>query len=301
MNINKILTLSIVVASMLLIIFFAHRITEQPKPIRSPHNNLVVSILPVKQILKSIVDEDFEITVLVPPGSSPEIYEPTPQQLMSISNAMLIFNIGLLDFEQELIKRLPGDMKNKVINLSEDINLLAGSCSGIHKGHHHGGIDPHIWTSPRQLKKMTETTYSAIHTLYPDSVKYKENYELFIARLDELDKQTAQLISDSNVKHFFIYHPALTYYANDYNIEQVSIEKDGKEPSAEQLKNLIELARAENIATILYQREFNRSTVETIADDIGARAIMIDPLAEDITNSIRQITNLIAYRKIKNE
>lgn len=291
---NKILTFSIIVITILLIAFFAYRVTKRQKLSVLAHNTMAVSILPVKYLLNSIVGEDFEITVLVPPGSSPETYEPTPQQLMSMSNAVLIFNIGLLDFEQELIKRLHGNMKNKVVNLSTGINLLAGSCSGAHESRHHHGVDPHIWTSPKQLKIMAETTYSAINRLFPDSVKYKDNYNILIAKLNELDKQTTELISNSKLKHFFIYHPALTYYANDYGIEQVSIEVDGKEPSAEQLKSLIELARTENVNMIMYQREFNQSTVETIADDIRARAVIIDPLAEDIINNIRHITELIA-------
>lgn len=261
------------------------------------HKSLAVSILPVKYIVGSIVGEDFEITVLVPPGSSPEAYEPTPQQLMSLSDATLVFNIGLLDFEQELIKRLPVAMKNKVVDLSVGVNLLEDSCSGAHESHHHHGVDPHIWTSPKQLKIMAETAYSSISRLYPDSIKYKTNYDLLITQLDELDRQTAALIADANMKHFFIYHPVLTYYASDYGIEQVSIERDGKEPSAEQLKELIGLARAENIGMIMYQREFSRSTVETITGDIGAEAVMIDPLAEDIINSIRHITELIVKRK----
>ena len=85
----------------------------------------------------------------------------------------------------------------------------------------------------------------------------------------------------------------MTYYANDYRIEQISIEQEGKEPSADQLRNLIDLARQENITKILYQSEFSVSMVETIANDIGATPVMIDPLAEDIVRSIVEITQQI--------
>lgn len=298
---NKILTFTIIILISLFILFFAYRLTKSSvtAPYDSHNKTLAVSILPVKYIVNSIVGDDFEITVLVPPGSSPEIYEPTPYQLMSISNAMLIFNVGLLDFEQELMKRFPANMKNKIVDLSSGVNLLKGSCSGLNGNHHNHGVDPHIWTSPKQLKIMTERAYSAISSLYPDSVKYKDNYGILISRLDELDKKISESIENSNTKYFFIYHPALTYYANDYGIEQVSIEREGKEPSAEQLKNLIKLARNENIDMVMYQREFSRNTVETIAGDIGAKAIMIDPLAEDIINSISNITEIITKRNFE--
>ena len=258
---------------------------------------MVVSILPLKFLIEKIVGDDYAITVLVPPGSSPETYEPTPQQLIAVSNASLVFTVGLIDFEHELISKATKSPENKIVNLSEGILLLSGCCGSAmhdHDGHHHHGVDPHVWTSPKQLKIMAANAYQAIALLSPDNEKYETNYAKLQAQLDDLDAQVGRILEASNVKHFFIYHPALTYYANDYGVEQVSIEHEGKEPSADQLRDLINLARSENIDKILYQKEFSRSVVETIAKDIGAVPVEIDPLAEDIAGSIIEITRHIA-------
>nr|MBE6192221.1 metal ion ABC transporter substrate-binding protein [Rikenellaceae bacterium] len=90
-----------------------------------------------------------------------------------------------------------------------------------------------------------------------------------------------------------VYHPALTYYARDYGLQQLSIEQDGKEPSARQLAELIRQARSSGIRTILYQQQFPSSSVEVIASDIEGQAIAFDPLAEDIIHTIDHITSLI--------
>jgi zinc transport system substrate-binding protein len=94
--------------------------------------------------------------------------------------------------------------------------------------------------------------------------------------------------------YFIIYHPALTYYARAYGIEQVAIEQEGREPSARSLTALIERARRDSVRTIYYQRPYPASVVATVAESIGAEAIEIDPLDEDIYIMIRSVTQTMA-------
>ncbi|MDE7305426.1 MAG: zinc ABC transporter substrate-binding protein [Alistipes sp.] len=255
-----------------------------------------VSIAPLKELVGGIVDDDFPIRVLVPPGASPETFEPTPKQFIGLSHAELIFNVGLIDFETALLQKV--EKQDKIVNLCRGIDLIAGSCSHLQHGaadhaYHTHGVDPHIWTSPRALQRMADNAYEAIRTAYPDSTKYARNYERLKQRLEELDKRTSEKLAQSGAACFIIYHPALTYYARDYGLQQIAIESDGKEPSARRLGGIIRLARAQGIRKILYQSQFPASTVETVAHDIGAAPIRIDPLREDAINNIDEITDLI--------
>ena len=261
-------------------------------------NTLFVSIAPLKGLVEAITEQDFPIEVLVPVGASPETFEPTPRQYIALNEACWIFNTGLIDFEQSLLSKI--EAREKLINLSNGITLLGGSCSHAH-GHahgaaHHHGVDPHIWTSPRVLQQMAATIYATIHAAYPDSVRYTTNYERLHERLQALDKRTEQRIADSGIRSFVVYHPALTYYARDYGLTQEAVEQEGKEPSARQLAALIRKAQAEGVRTILYQRQFSRSSVTTLANDIGAEAVEFDPLATDILAQIDSITTLITKR-----
>lgn len=161
-------------------------------------------------------------------------------------------------------------------------------------GHSHAhGIDPHIWTSPRALQHMAANAYEAIHALWPDSVKYTENHARLQEQLAALDARTAGKIAASGVRYFIIYHPALTYYARDYGLQQVAIEDDGKEPSARALARLIEQARHDGVRRIFYQSQFPASAVEVIARDIEAQSVAIDPLKEDVIANIDSLTDLI--------
>ena len=179
---------------------------------------LYVSILPLRSIIEQIVGDDFKVDVLVPAGASPESFEPTPRQYVALNRSKLVFNVGLIDFEQNLLRDFPD--REKLVNLSRGIRLLEGSCAHGHtheptekarasEGHAHG-IDPHIWTSPRALKQMAANAYDALRTSFPDSVRYTENYEKLLVRLDSLDTACAEALRQADVHTIVIYHPALT-------------------------------------------------------------------------------------------
>ena len=127
----------------------------------------------------------------------------------------------------------------------------------------------------------------------PDSTKYGERYTALCIKLLELDEEVTELCRQSPHSTFFIYHPALTYLARDYGLTQVAVEHEGKEPSAKHLSRIIEQARAEGVKHIFYQSEFPASSVEVICNDIGATAVEINPLEEDIFENIRHIVTLI--------
>lgn len=257
---------------------------------RSRENKTVyVTIAPLKQIVESITGDDFEVGILVPAGASPETYEPTPRQMKELDDASLIFSTGLLDFETALTAKI----RQQPVNLSQGIDLIAGCCSHGDGAHKHGGTDPHIWTSPACLVQMAQTAFDAIHAAYPDSAKYEANYNVLRERLRRLDAETAEQCRRSPLPYFIIYHPALTYFARDYGLQQISIEHDGKEPSAKRMTQLIDRARRDGIDRIFCQKQYPVSTVEVIASDIGARIIVIDPLREDVIENTEEITRLI--------
>ena len=274
----------------LLIAGFLSACSPQPA---SQEKTLYVSILPMRSLVKEIVGEDFRIEVLVPPGASPETFEPTPRQFIGLNEAQLVFNVGLLEFETALLDKI--EDRTKIVDLSRGIIRIEGSCAhaGRNGSDHAHGVDPHVWTSPRALQRMAKNAYEAIHARWPDSAKYTANHARLQEELRQLDLRTAEKIARSGIRYFIIYHPALTYYARDYGLRQEAVEADGKEPSAKRLTALIRQARKDGIGRILYQSQFPVSVVETIARDIGAECTEIDPLREDAISNIDSITDLI--------
>ena len=256
----------------------------------SDKKTIFVTITPMQSIIEEITAGDFDIEVIVPKGASPETFEPTPKQVTSFSDAELIFSTGIIDFEKSLVERISGDAE--VVNLSNGIELIAGSCSHGNHQHKHG-VDPHIWTSPRALRTMVTNAHKAIMAHYPDSVKYTEATGRLLERINKLDNYCATRIKAEGVEAMMIYHPAYTYYARDYGIEQIAIEHDGKEPSLRQTTALIEKAKEHGVKAILRQPQYSEDKVRAIANDAGAEIITTDPLAEDILGEIERVTEII--------
>lgn len=272
-----------------------------PRPV-GDSTTIYVSIAPLRSLVEAITEQDFAVEVLVPAGASPENFELSPKQYIALNEAQWVFSTGLIEFEQALLRKLPA--KERVIDLHTGIELLAGSCSHNHDhdhdhthAHTHAhGIDPHIWTSPRALRQMSENLYRAIHERYPDSVRYEQNFNRLQEQLAALDHRTEEQIRTSGTRAFIIYHPALSYYARDYAIRQIAIEEEGKEPSAKRLAELIRTAHAEGLHAVLVQCQFPRSSVEAVAEDMEAEVIEFDPLAEDVIENIDRITKIITRK-----
>ena len=260
------------------------------KPKEESSNTIYVTITPLKAIIEEITCGDFTVEVIVPDGASPETYEPTAKQLAKINEAQMIFSTGLINFEQSIVERI--DNKSKIVNLSDGIELIEGSCSHHHHHHSHG-VDPHIWTSPKSLRVMVMSARDAIMEEFPDNEEYAEAAARLLERIDALDAMCKQQIDNSGVKAIMIYHPAYTYYARDYDIEQIAIEHDGKEPTPKQLTALCNKGKEMDIDVIFHQPQYSADKVSAIASEIDAEVLETDPLAEDILSEIERITTII--------
>lgn len=247
---------------------------------------ITVSIAPLARLARSIVGDGVRVEVLIPSGASPESFEPTPRQIADMIDSRAVYTVGLIEFERSLTAR-SGDIDP--IRLCEGIETLGGHSHGDHSH----GIDPHIWTSPVELRIMAANMYRSLKNIFPDSTVYDERYALLDRRLEKLDRDIAAQLAESGRECFIIYHPALTYYARAYGIEQISIEHEGKQPSARRLKELIDRARRDGLHYVLYQKPFPESVVSTVAEGMGAEPVEIDPLAYDIDSSLRAITRII--------
>lgn len=260
-----------------------------------------VSIAPLGYIAEQITDSDFIYNTLVPTGASPETYEPSASQMRQVAQSQFYIHTGLIDFENHLQHTVTENAPDvRQINVSEGIALIQGSCShtaaaeSSHEAAHHAhGVDPHIWNSPSTLKAIATNIYTALALAYPDSARYKTNYLRLMSRFDSLDQHLDSLFAQGN-RTFIIYHPALAYLARDYNLHQIAIENDGKEPSAEHIRRLVDSARHFQLSKLFYQKQFSRNSVDALAKELQITAVPIDPLAPNVIDNTLEMSQQIA-------
>jgi zinc transport system substrate-binding protein len=250
---------------------------------------ITVSIAPFKYFVDAIGGDDFKVNVMVPAGADPHIYEPFPEQINKLRKSEGYISNGYLGFEMNWLDRFyDANRSMKRLSLGEKIDPLVSSHK--HEGEHIEGADPHYWVSPKCALIMATSVRDFLSELNPaNRLKYESNYQLLIIKIQDLDKKAQELFSILQKRSFMIYHPNLAYIARDYNLEEIPVEFEGKEPSPSRLKELIDLARLSGVKTIFVQREYDTKNAKAIAKEIGAELKIIDPLSEDWLKSTSDI------------
>ena len=266
----------------------------QSGKIEKETNLISVSILPQKYFVERIAGHDFKVNVLIPRGANPATYEPTPMQMTGVAKSIAYFKIGYIPFETVWLNNLiegAGDIK--LVDLSSGIKLIRGKEK--HGDHHHeGGIDPHIWSSFKSMKIVSANLFQELVKMAPEKKNvYEKNYQQLLLELEELDQLATTSLIDKKGTSFMIFHPALSYLARDYGLNQISVELDGKDPSPTHMKNLVEDAKRLGIKHVFIQKQFNVENARAIVREIDGEIILIDPLAEDWMIEMKRIINIL--------
>ena len=262
---------------------------------KTEKDGITVSIEPIKYFVDQLTSEQVEVNVMVPMGSSPATYAPTTRQLVKLSDSRLYVGIGHLGFEQAWMGKITDlNPEMKVLYLAEGIDPIV-SIGENHGDHiHEGGIDPHIWMSPKVVKTFLPVLKEHLLKYFPEQKAIIEKqYVILLNKVSDMDDQYAVMADSLSQKTFMIFHPALSYLARDYGFEQLSIEHEGKEPSPRQLQELIEMGKEHNVRLIFIQAEFDRRNAEMVKEAIGAELVSINPLSYDWFNNLSELKQLM--------
>lgn len=249
-------------------------------------NTVTVTIEPQRFFAEKIAGDKFKINCVVPSGQSPETYDPTPKQMVEIGKSNAYLRIGYIGFEHVWMQKIQeNNPELKIFDVSKGMKFLTAEEEEEHshgEGEHHfhpEGIDPHIWSSIEGAKVIAWNTLNAFIQLDKENTEfYWKNYNALVAEIEETEATIKQLLDPLTARTFIIYHPALTYFAEEFNLTQLCIEMDGKEPSPAQLKQLVETAKANQTKVVFIQQEFDKKNAELIAKETGCRLAVINPL-----------------------
>jgi len=234
---------------------------------------------------------------MVQPGASPATYEPKPAQMTALAAARIYFSIGV-PFESVWLKKIAAANPNLIIaptdhgilkrNMAAHQHHAPKTRSENNHDHRSGRADPHIWTSPPLVMMQARTILLALQACDPAHRSvYETNYRHFINALVDLDAELREILFDRQKTSFLVFHPSWGYFADAYELQQVAIEIEGKEPKPLQLQELITRAKEKNIKAVFVQPQFSSKSADIIAKAIGGRVIPADPLAADWAANLR--------------
>lgn len=276
----------LVISFLILFIFSSENIYAEESKVK-----IIAGITPLKTFIDKVGGEKVETSVMIPPGYSPANYAPSPSELKKLSDAKFYFTF-----------QMPAEKSNilpKVNNFNKNIELVKLDKLTLEKYEprkfSNGGIDPHIWISPKRVKRIIEIVTDKLIEVDPDNKNfYKKNYNDYLSNLNEMDNYISDILSDLKGKTVLIYHPVLGYFTDEYGLKLKAIEQNGKEATPKRLQELIDLAKEENITTIFHQSTIDSKQTEVIANEINGNTVEINPLAENYIENMKKIADLIA-------
>ncbi|MBL6990590.1 MAG: zinc ABC transporter substrate-binding protein [Bacteriovoracaceae bacterium] len=243
-------------------------------------------------------EKNVRVKVLVGPNSSPEAYFPTPKEIYQLSTATIFFSIGL-PFEKIIIDKLRNNLKKlKVVDMADNIKHRKFKSKLKHHHHHHHGshsgsehlFDPHVWLSPLNVKTMALNTYTQLTKLLPNKQKIlKHNLETFLKKLDEIYLKQKSLFRPFQGSTILVFHPAYGYFSDLYNLQQESIEIEGKVATAKQLLTITKMVKDKKIKALYVEPMLDKKMVQNIAKILGLSVVIVNPIPYNLLEGLESM------------
>ncbi len=267
---------------------------------------VTASAYPFAYVAEQVGGADVKVDNLTSPGVEPHDAELTPRQLGGIREAdLVVFLDGFQPQVDDAIAQADLD-KEALLDVADVVELLTTSDDGhTHvegdddHGHDHDGLDPHVWLDPTRMASIADAVADRLVEIDPDNADaYRENAAAFDAELTALDKAFRTGLAQCETRTFVTSHAAFGYLADAYDLEQVAIAgiEPNTEPSTQQLADIVQLVKTEDITTVFTEELTSPRTADTIAREAGVTTAVLDPI-EGLSDATEDETYLTLMQK----
>lgn len=262
---------------------------------------VAASIGPLGDFCRKIGGERVEVTVLIPPGASPHVFEPTPQTVARAARArVLVFvGAGLDPWAARLVRT--GASSNLVaveavagLPLLTDVDFhqekkpappasqhSAHQPHGPEKGHAHGQGNPHVWLDPILAQDICRRIATALIQVDPQHRQvYDHNLGVYLTALKELDQEITRRAAAFTIKEFVSFHPSFTYFAKRYDLKEVGVIElaPGRESTPGHIRQIVNNIKEHGVRVVFAEPQLSSRVAKTIAREAGVKVAMLDPL-----------------------
>lgn len=243
--------------------------------------NVVASFYPVYFFAQQIGGDKVAVTNITPAAAEPHDYEPTAQDIAQIESSKMLVLSGGVESWGDKIKQNIDPNKTLIVSASDGLRTQDVTEEG------QSVVDPHVWQSPLLAKKMVDAIEKGYETIDPSNAAYyKSNAETLKTQLDQLDAEFKQGLTSCAKKDIITSHAAFGYLATAYHLNQVPIAglSPDAEPSPQQLADIANFAKKNNVKIIFFESLVSPKLSQTIASEVGAKTMVLDPI-EGLSNN----------------
>jgi len=259
------------------LVFVASSCQEVPSQDGGEGLKILATTSLVGDVVSQVGGEKISPTVLLPLGTDPHSFSPTPRQASEIVDADIIFanGAGLEEFLNPLLENVGGSAQ--VIEVSQGIKLRS-----MHDEDSSGEQlvdDPHTWMDPNNVLIWVDNIVQSLSAKDPANADYyHQNGEAYKAKLRELDGWIESEVSTIPVENrkLVTEHLVFGYFADRYGFDQVGAIIPGFSSLAE--------PSAQDIAQI--EAEITTLHVKAIMLNFGENAGLAERISADTATSL---------------
>jgi zinc transport system substrate-binding protein len=263
----------------------------------SEHGRLRVtaSIFPLADAVRTIGGDGVEVNVLIPPGASPHVFEPSPGIYRRFSETRMFVMVGAgLEFWAEKLIEANAGEDLRILRAADGVELIqiAGHDHGPDEAHGDSpsgrdaaGDDlsgnPHVWLDPLLMDHLAERICRTLRELDPRrSRKYDRNLARFREQLAGLHREIESTTDGFRVREFVAFHPSWSYFARRYGLQEVGViqRAPGRDPTPRQIEEIVAAVRQYRIRAVFAEPQFSLAAARAIAEEAGAKVLVLDPL-----------------------
>jgi len=238
-------------------------------------NAVVCAAFPQYDLARRICGDCIDVIMLLPCGSEAHDFEPSAKDIKTVAaSSLFIYNGGESDSWIDRVLEGAGDVNA--------VSLIDCCTSPLYVDGEDGREqDEHIWTSPKNALIMAEKIYKSLTAVYPDKAESLEsNYNSLVTSLKELDAECAALSESLKGRTVIIGdRNPFGYFARDYGISMASAFHGcghDSEPSAAELKELINTAKADGAKKVFYVDFSGGKIARTVAEELDAEVLHLN-------------------------
>lgn len=263
---------------------------------------VVATILPLADWARQVGGDRVYVQVLLPAGTSPHTFDPTPRDMRLISRSKMLLKVGLhMDDWGANLAGAAGKEGPRVVSLGEelqkakllpDVEHFEAAAEQIgtdgghdhshdgHDHHHHHGVNPHFWVDPQMAMECVRILRDRLTEADPDGRElFAANADKYLAELSEMDSQIRQKLAPYKGAGFVSFHNAFPYLALRYELKILAVieEYAGKSPGEKYLRTVAEKLKTLGVKTVFSEPQLNPRLAEVLAKEIGAQVRVLDP------------------------
>ena len=243
---------------------------------------VVTTFYPLYYLSSQVAGGRAEVHALIPDNVEPHSWEPTPSDLIEVSEArILVFNgVGFEPWMEDFLAAVDNPDLIKV-DTSVGVSLLSSDEVDGGDGHDHEAQDPHFWLDPLSAKIQVQNILLAFSQADPgNKTYYAQNAAALETRLDQLDQAFVEGLANRTKNAIVTTHEGFNYMAYRYGFEAyaaIGISAD-QQPSPQDMARLAGMVDDLALHYVFSEPTYLDSVMEIIAGETGAQVLILDGL-----------------------